>query len=114
MHQRRVDCTEFREHFIDDQPVLFPAAMTGVDHVQQQIGFTHLVECRAKAGDEMMRQLTDESDSVGEQTVIAFAEIDIARERIERRKQSVFNVHILRAAQRAQHGALACVRVSDQ
>ena len=49
----------------------------------------------------MVRQLPDEADGVGEQHLLPLAEIDVARERIERREEAVLDEDVA-APRRAQ------------
>ena len=59
--------------------------------MQKQVGLARLLERRAKRGDEMVRQLADESDRVGDQHVRVVAEVDVARQRIERREEAILD-----------------------
>ena len=62
--------------------------------MQQQVGVARLLERGAERRDEMVRQLADEADRVGEQHVRVLAEVDLARERVERGEQPVLDEHV--------------------
>ena len=99
---------ELVEHLLDDDALLLPRRRARVDDVQQEIGFARLLERRAERRDEMVRQLSNEPDGVGEQHVRVIAEIHVARERIERGEQPVLDEHVLRPTARA--GSTTCRR----
>ena len=88
---------ELIEHCVHDASLFFPTHVARVDHVQQEVGVDDLLERRAERRHEMVRQLADEANRVGEQDAIVLAEIDLTRERVERGEQAVFNENITRA-----------------
>lgn len=62
----------------------------------------------------MVRQLANESNGIGEQCNVAIADVDFARERVERREQAVFDEHTGITRERAEDRRLARVRVSNK
>ena len=88
--------------------------MTRVDHVQQEIRLVHFFERRAEARDQIVRQLANESNGIGQQNLRVLAEVYLARQRIERREQPVFDKDFGRIPDRAQNRRLAGVGVADE
>ena len=62
--------------------------------MQQQVCFPRFLERGAERGDQMVRQLPDEADCVADAEPIAPADVDLARERIERREQPVLDENV--------------------
>src|SRR3954471_21073555 len=83
-----------------------------VDHVDDQVGEARLLKRRAERVDELMRQLADEADRVGQQVRPA-VEPHRARVRVERVEQPVAHAD-LRAGERVQKRRLAGVRVTGE
>ena len=83
-----------------------------VDDVQDQVGEPRLLERRAERVDELMRQLADEADGVGEQ-VRAAVEAHRARRRVERVEEPVLHADV-GAGERVQQRRLAGVRVAGE
>src|SRR5688500_2002086 len=80
-----------------DAPSLFgPCRVRQVDYVQQQVRLTDLLECRAKRRNEVVRQLANESDGVGQKYRVRVVEAHLPCERIERRKEPVLDAHGIR------------------
>ena len=100
---------ELEQHLIHDEPLLLPQRVARVDDVQQQIRVARLLERGAERRDEMVRQLADEPDGVGEQHVRVLAEIDLARQRVERREEAVLDEHV-RAPRSSRAGSTTCRR----
>jgi hypothetical protein len=90
---------EVSEYLIDDLHLLLPARVSGVDDVQEEIGLDRLLERRAERGDEMVRQLADESDRVRQQRPQAISNVDLACEGVECREQSILDIDLVRARQ---------------
>ena len=85
----------------------------GVDDVEQQVGVGGLVERRAERRDEIVRQLLDEADGVGDEDRRLGRRHEPADRRVERREQLVGDVDVA-AGQRAHQRRLAGVRVADE
>ena len=85
------------EHLLHHLGALLPPDVRNVDDMQEEVRFSHFLERRSEGRHEMVRQLADEANRVGEQYAIVLAEIDLTRERVERREQAVFNENITRA-----------------
>ncbi len=83
-----------------------------VEHVREQVGAARLLERRTEGVDELVRELCDEADGVGQQ-VPAPAQTQRARGRVERVEQAVANAD-LRAGKRVQERRLAGVGVADE
>jgi hypothetical protein len=105
---------ELCQHLVDDDALLLPRRMAGVEHVQEQIGLAHLLEGGAEGGDEVVWQLADEADRIGEQRVPVVAERDLARQRIEGGEEPVLYKDVLRARECPQDGRLPRVRIADE
>src|SRR5689334_5453041 len=88
--------------------------MARVDHMQEEIGVARLIERRAKRRHEVVRQLANEADRIGEQHPAMLAQIDVARERVERREEAILDEHVLGAREIAQNRRLPDVRVADE
>ena len=69
-----------------------PLRIARVEHVQQQIGFAQLLERRSKRVDQILGQIGDEADRVGDANVRAGLEVGAANRRIERRKRLIGDV----------------------
>ncbi len=54
------------EHGVDGRDLLVAIRVRGIDDVQQQVGLAGLGERRPERGDEVVRQIADEPDGVGE------------------------------------------------
>src|SRR6185503_11062785 len=61
----------------------------------------------------MVRQLSYETDRIGDEH-LPLADIHLARERVERGKEAVFDENVLLARQGGQDRGLARIRVADQ
>ena len=84
----------------------------GVENVREQIGAAGLLERRREGVDELVGQLADEADRVGQQVRPA-AQAQRAGRRVERVEQPVAHAH-LGAGERVQQRRLAGVGVADQ
>ena len=80
--------------------------------MQQQVRLARLRERRAEGVDELVRELADEADGVGQQ-VVAPAQPPAARRRVERVEEAVAHAD-LRARQRVEQRRLAGVGVADE
>ena len=77
---------EVVEHFVDGLDLLDNAIVRSIRNVNQQVGVDRLFERSAEAGDEMMRQIANESHSIAQQRrvpVIEFPSPGFGRERGE-------------------------------
>ena len=83
-----------------------------VGHVHDQVGAERLLERRRERLDELVRQLADEPDGVGQQ-VGAPADLERARGRVERVEEALAHAHV-GARERVQQRRLAGVRVAGQ
>jgi len=63
-----------------------------VDHVQQQVGLRHLFERGLERLDQMMRQVADEADGVGDDDIGVARQRQPSHGRVERREQLVGGV----------------------
>src|SRR4029077_2880013 len=105
---------ELGQHLFDDIPLLLPYRMTRVDHVQQEIRLVDFLERRAEARDEIVRQLANESNGIGQENLRVLAEVDLSRQRTERGNSAVFNEPLGRIPDRAQDRRLAGVGVANE
>ena len=58
---------QFLQHVIHGRNLVEGGRIAGVGHVQQEIGLPRFFERGLEAGDQMMRQIADESHRVAEQ-----------------------------------------------
>ena len=65
----------------------------GVDHVDEQVGVDRHVEGRTERLDELVGQLADEPDGVGEQHGLAAGQLEPAGGGVERGEQAVLDQH---------------------
>ena len=84
-----------------------------VDHVHDEVGFEHYLECRPERLDHLMGQLAHEADGVGQQHGLPSRQVELSGSRIERREQPVLHQHI-RGAQPVQQRRLPGVGIADQ
>ena len=81
--------------------------------MQQNVGFAGLLQRGPEGGDEVVGQLADEPDGVGDQSLVAAFEGDQARCGVQRGEEAVLD-ELFRARERLQDGRLARVRVPHQ
>ena len=81
--------------------------------MQQNVGFAGLLQRGPEGGDEVVGQLADEPDGVGDQSLVAAFERDQARCGVQRGEEAVLD-ELLRARERLQDGRLARVRIPHQ
>ena len=84
-----------------------------VDDLDQDVGPVDLFEGRPEGVDQLVRQLVDEADGVGDDRRLAVAELDLAPGRIERGEQLVLGLGHLGPDERVEQRRLAGVRVAD-
>ena len=75
---RLVARPELVEDRLDRRPVLVDVGVGGVDDLDQHVGPVDLLERRPERVDELVRQLVDEADRVGDDRRLAVAELDLA------------------------------------
>src|SRR3989442_2392550 len=101
-------------HFaLHDLHLLLPRRMPRVDHVQQQVRRARFLEGRAERGNEVVRQLADEADGVGETKPVSVADIHLAGQGVERREQAILDEDVV-ARERAQDARLSSVGVAHE
>src|SRR2546430_1056206 len=93
--------------------LLLPAGMSGVDDVEQEIRSARLLERGAERSDQMVRQLADEADGVGDAEPVPSADIDLAGEGIERREQPILDEDV-GTGERAQDARLSRVGIAHE
>ena len=81
--------------------------------MQQEVGFLHLLECRAEGLDERVRQLLDETDGVGQEDFLLLGQDEVARRRVECREELVLGKDF-RAREPVQECRFARVGVADE
>ena len=81
--------------------------------MQQEVGFLHLLECRAEGLNERVRQLLDETDGVGQEDFLLLGQDEVARRRVECREELVLGKDF-RAREPVQECRLARVGVADE
>ncbi len=79
------------QSLIDDGYLLFKERMTEVNDVKEQIGVADLIERALERGDQMVGELPDETDGVGEKHAVGRSECNQPDRRVERREQPVLN-----------------------
>ena len=84
----------------------------GVDHVHHEVGAQGLLERRPERVHQLVRELADEADGVGQQKPPA-ADLEAPGERVERMEQAVVRAGV-RARQCVEERRLAGVRVSGE
>ena len=105
---------EVVEDALDGGPMLGARARSGgVDDLEQDVGPVDLLEGRPERVDELMGQLVDEADGVGDDRRLAVAQADLAAGRVEGREELVLGPGDLLADERVEQGRLARVRVAD-
>ncbi len=74
---RLVARPELVEDRLDGRPVLLEVRVRGVDDLEQDVGPIDLLERRPESVDQLVRQLVDEADRVGDDRRLAVAEPDL-------------------------------------
>ena len=85
----------------------------GIDHVNQQVGLRGLLERAPERSHQVVRQLADEPDRVGDQERRPPAALAAPDQGVESHEQAVFDPGAA-AGQQVHDGGLAGVRVPDQ
>ena len=89
-HVAGTDLAEHPAHGID---LLVGIQRRGVDDVDEQVGFGRHLERRLERLDELVGQLADEPDGVGEQHRLATGEVEAPGRGVERCEQPVLHQH---------------------
>ena len=66
----------------------------GVDDVQEQVGVVQLLERGAEGGDQILRQVADEADGVGDDDLALLGEAQAAAGGVERGEELVLDEHV--------------------
>ena len=103
---------ELFDELVHDLRLLEPVRVGNVDDVQKKIGVFELFKRCLERLDELMRQLSNEADRVGDHDIQRVGHREKARRRVQRVKQAVIRGNA-RAGQRVQKRRLARVRVAD-
>ncbi len=85
----------------------------GVNHMQQQVGFVHLFERGLEGFDEVVGQLADEPDGIGQQAGLVVGQPELAGGRVERGEQLVVGMDA-GLGEGVEQGGLAGIGVADQ
>jgi hypothetical protein len=101
------------QHLARDLDLGGEGGVGGVGQVHEEVGVARLVEGRAEARDEVVRQLLDEAHRVGDQDARDALRLERAHGRVERGEERVAHQHAA-AGQRAHPRRLPRVRVADQ
>ena len=88
--------------------------MACVNYVKQQIGRARFLQCGPEAGHQVVRQFSDEADSVGDPGPLPLTQIHFSGQRIEGGEQAVFHHDFVLAREPSQDARLAGVGVADQ
>jgi len=84
-----------------------------VDHVQHEIGGARFLERRPERRDQVMRQLPDEADGIGEPEPVPSADVDLAREGVQCGEQTILHEDVA-AREGAQEARLPGVGIADE
>ncbi len=81
--------------------------------MQDEVRLAGLLQRRAKCGDQLVRQIPYEADSIGQHDLRAVRQLEAANSRVQGRKKLVLDVHA-GIGQRIEQGRLAGIRVADK
>ena len=84
---RAVICPQLMQRLVDNPHLDFHLRARCIDHMDQDICTAHLFQRTLECLDQMMRQLADKSNRIGQQHLLLPGETDAARCRIQRGKQ---------------------------
>ena len=104
---------ELAEHRVDLAHALPAIAVTGIDEVQNQVGFARLLQRRTERRDQLVRQVPDEAHRVGQHDGASVGQFEAADRRVQRREKLVLDVDA-RIGERIEQGRLAGIRVAHQ
>ncbi len=111
-HLRQFAGADFVQHFIDLGNALLAMRIGGVDQVQQEVGLARFAQGRAERGHQLVRQVADETDGIGQHHVAA-RHRDATHGRVQGGEQLVGRIR-LGAGQRVEQGRLAGIGVPHQ
>ena len=98
---------ELLEDLVSRLDLLVQRGIAGVDHVEEEIGVGRLLEGGAEGREEILGQLADEADGVGEHEGKALAgggdELHLPRARVEGGEELVRDDHVA-ARERVEQG----------
>src|SRR5690606_33464473 len=100
------------EHPLDLRDLVDAVGRRGIDHVQQQVRLGGFLERRLEGVDELVREVPDEADRIGQHDEIARRQPDPARERVEGCEQPLGRVGP-GPGQAVEQGRLAGVGIAD-
>ena len=101
------------EHAVDGRLALLDPVRARVHDVQQQVGLDHLLERRAKRGDQRVRQLAHEAHGVDQHQLAPRPQLYLAHERVERHEELVRH-RSAAARERVEQRGLSGVGVAHQ
>src|ERR1019366_6563002 len=104
---------ELTKHLAHRGDLFFRVVVGAVDDVNQEVGQLNRLQRGHESLDEVVRQVRDESDRVGEEHRLTTGELALARARVEGDEEAVLDLHP-RVGDRVQHRGLAGVRVADE
>ena len=84
-----------------------------VDHVEQQVSETNRIERRAERLDELMRELRDETNGVGQEHCLSTGQGQLAGPRVQGLEEAVGSWHV-GVGQLVEQRGLAGIGVADQ
>ena len=93
--------------------LLLGMGMAHIEHVQEHVGVHRFFERGAEAGDEVMRQIADEADGVGQEQLAAAVDLPGAGFGVERGEQLVVGIGA-GGGEGVEERALAGVGVADE
>jgi len=105
--------TDLGQHRLDLLAALLLVGVGRVDHLQQQVGLAALFEGGAKGFDQLVRQLTDETDGVGQDRRSQMGQLDAAQCGVERGEELVGGEGV-GTGEGVEQGRLAAVGIADQ
>src|SRR6185436_234665 len=94
LYLRHVLGPDFLEHRIDGRSLLVARRVRGVDDVQQEIGLGRRRERRAKRRHEIVREVADEADGVGQHDRCGPGDVYPAQRGVERGEELIGRVSL--------------------
>ena len=93
-YRRLLVAPQFRQHRVHRLDVLFGRGLLASTTCNQEPSLPGLFECRLERGDQMVRQLADETDRVGEQNLAQVRDVPLPGARVERGEEFVLDVDV--------------------
>ena len=112
-HPGRLDA-EALEHLLGHLHLLAPPRMAAVDHVEHQVGLGDLAEGAAEGRDQVVGELADEADGVGEDDRPGPLQAAPAQPRVQRGEQAVGGARAAGVGQAVEQRRLAGVGVARE